>query len=71
VCVCVCIYIYIYIYIYSDTRDSAKSQARGNVFNLILVKIILSVTANLFILVPEKALQSVDITSHCGNITGS
>jgi hypothetical protein len=38
-CVCVCIYIY----------------TRGNVFNLIFVNIILSVTTNLFILVSEKA----------------
>jgi hypothetical protein len=56
------IYIYIYIYMYIQTHgNSAKSQACRNVFNLILVSIILSVTTNLFILVSEKALQSVDI----------
>ena len=66
-------HIYIYMYVCIRTHgNSAKSQACGNIFNLILVNIILPVTTNLFILVSEKALQSVDINkSHYGNITGS
>jgi hypothetical protein len=77
------IYIYIYIiYIYIHTHTSMRICIRThgnfpkslaccwNVFNLILVSIILSVTTNLFILVYEKALQSVDINktslwNHC------